>query len=432
MTSRLLFSVFAVSFVAHAAHAQTVLLSEGPLPKSCFRIELSMDLLGEVRVQQEGKTVSMKQTAAAKHVFLERIIDAKQGVAEKTARVYQKAEARIAVDKEIMQRSLRPERSWMIAMRTKDVAIAYAPKGLLSQEEMELTEHLDTLYVPGLLSGKDAKPGDTWKVTGNVVNALCDLDGLVHHDLTGKLEAVAGDQATGNVFGQVEGIDLGATVHILVQARFTFDLKEKRITFLEWKQSDQRQQGPVNPALSADVTYTLRRTPIEEPKELSDDALAAALAVAPDKMTLLHFRDAKGGFEFQHSRDWHLVGQQDNQIAFRLMDRRDFVAQMTVMRYKNAEKMMELDAFADLMSKAPGWEQEALLEKTDQVPGDHGHRVYRVGASGKLDGVAAVQYFHLVHAQGGAQLLVTCTLRPEQVQHLRGRDLAVLRSIALK
>ncbi|MCI0641119.1 MAG: hypothetical protein L0Y70_18745 [Gemmataceae bacterium] len=432
MTSRLFFCVLAVGCAAQAAHAQTVLLSEGPLPKSCFRIELSMDLVGAVRVQQEGKTVSMKQTAAAKHVFLERIVDAKDGVAEKSARLYQKAEAHIAVEKEIMQRSLRPERSWMIAVRTKDVALAYSPKGLLTQEEMELTEHLDTLYLPGLLSGKDAKPGDTWKVAGNVVNALCDLDGLVHHDLTGKLEAVAGDQATGKIFGQVEGIDLGATVHILVQARFTFDLKEKRITFLEWKQSDQRQQGPVNPALSADVTYTLRRTPIEEPKELGDDAVAAALAVGLDKMSLLHYRDPKGGFEFQHGRDWHLVGQQDNQVGFRLMARGDFVAQMSVMRYKKADKVMALDEFADLMSKARGWEQEALLEKTDKVPGDHGHEIYRVGASGKLDGVAAVQYFHLVHAQSDEQLLVTITLRPEQVQHLRGRDLAVLRSIALK
>src|SRR5207247_1084153 len=86
------------STINNSAPAQTYPLAEAPLAKSCFRIELTMELAGTVRLQQEGKTIKLNQTAAARHIFLERIIDAKDGLAEKTARLYRTAEATITVD----------------------------------------------------------------------------------------------------------------------------------------------------------------------------------------------------------------------------------------------------------------------------------------------------------------------------------------------
>src|SRR5437868_11096019 len=87
------------------AHAQTVNLSEGPLPKSCFRNDLSMELTGKITVQQEGKNITLKQAASARHLFVEKILEAKDGMAEKSARIYQAAEAAITSDSDVAKRA---------------------------------------------------------------------------------------------------------------------------------------------------------------------------------------------------------------------------------------------------------------------------------------------------------------------------------------
>jgi len=432
---RLLASVAAVLAGVGSASAQTYSLAEAPLAKSCYRIELTMDLAGAIRVQQEGKTLELKQSATAKHLFLERVIDAKETVAEKTARIYQTAEATITVDQDVSKRTLRPDHALLIAQRTKDLTLTYCPKGLLTQEEMELTEHLDTLTLPGLLPTKDVAVGDTWDVPLPVALAVCALDGLESQNLKGRLEEVKGDSALGSFKGIVKGIERGAKATIEVDGRFEFDLKEKRLVGLTWKQADQRGQTPVSPDMSASVTYVLKRTPILEPNELNELALVTALAVPAEKMAAISYRDAKGRFEFQHGRDWHLVGQQEKHVVYRLLSSRgDYIAQMTLTPYKKAEagKMMELDDFADLVLNAPGWENEKELERTAKVDvaGDSGLKVYRVAAAGKLNDVSAVQYCYLVNGVQGNQLLVTFTMDPSQVEKLDSRDVSLIRSIA--
>src|SRR5436305_285900 len=102
---------------------------------------------------------------------------------------------------------------------------------------------------------------------------------------------------------------LGTTKRPRPQSRSTSSpaASERCVVGIEWKQSDQGQQGPVSPALSADVVIQLKRTPIAEPAELSQIALVQVPAEPSPELINLHYRDAKGRFEFQHGRDWHVV-----------------------------------------------------------------------------------------------------------------------------
>jgi hypothetical protein len=432
---RMLVSVLMLLVGHGTAQAQTVLLAEAPLPKSCFRIELSMELAGKFTLQQEGKALHLKQTASARHVFLERVLEAKDGLAAKTARLYQAAEATINVDGDTAKRAFRSDRTLLVTQRTREQLLTYCPQGLLTHEERELTEHFDTLALAGLLPGKDAAVGAVWTIPNTVMLALCDLEGLVSGSLTGKLGEIQGDLATGTVEGIVKGISRGAQVTMEIKARFAFDTKEKRLITVEWQQHDERLQGPVNPALTADVTYKVKRTPIVEPNELGEIALVRALSVPSDKMSNITYRDPKGRFELQHGRGWHLVGQQDKHLVYRLLsDRGDFVAQATLTPHtKDAPgKMMELDAFGRMMAEAPGWAQDEVLEKLANVemPAEGGLKVYRVGATGKLGGVPAIQYFHLVAGPKGDQLIVTFTMDPRQAPNLSPHDMTLVRNIS--
>jgi hypothetical protein len=431
-TRRLLTSLVAVLTAVSAARAQNVDLTEAPLADRCFRVELTMALKGKITVQQQGETMSFPHEAEARHVYVERVLVASGGVADKTTRHYEKAEATITFNKQPGgKRALRHERAFMVAHRSKDEMLVYCPKGRLTREEKELTEHFDSLLVPGLVPGKAVAVGESWKLGTPAALALCDLDGLIEHDLTCKLDEVKDGLAAVSITGTAAGISMGAQVKLLVSARYQFDTKENRVVAVEWKQSDQRQQGPVSPALSADVVVQLKRTAIPEPAELGKFALVQVPAEPPAALLDLDYRDPRGRFEFHHGREWHVVSAEEStQLVLRLMDRGDFIAQATISPWKKGDpkETMSLEKFYEAMKTTPGWHEEHLLEKTE-LKADKGHALHRVTASGTLDDVKTVQSFYLVAGPKGEQLIVSFSVVPSQVQKLGARDLELVRNI---
>lgn len=413
--------------------AQNAVLVEAPLEGACVRNELTMQLDGKITVRQDGKPHSFPHKAQARHVFLERVLQARGGLADRAARHYQSAEGTITSDGKTNKRALRAERAFMAVQRLKGQLVVYSPLGALTHTELELTEHLDTLAVPGLVPGKEVAVGDRWKLSNEVALMLCDLDGLSEHDLTCKLDAVAAGRARVRISGSVSGIDLGAQVKILVSGHYDFDLKAKRLVALEWRQSDQRDQSPVCPALAADVIVKLTRTPIEVPAELNDLALVRVPTAKepPANLTNLPQRDPKGRYELRHTRDWHVVSPEDGeQLVMRLMDRGEFVAQVTVVPWKRVEakQIPTIEEFADQVAKTPGWEEHQQIEATTlQAKGLQ--KLYRVTATGKLDGSQAWQAFHLLAGPNGQLVLMTFSALPTQVRNLGERDLLLLRSV---
>lgn len=428
---RLLMSIVLALAAAGAGRAQSVELAESPLADRCFRIETTLSLSGKITVQQQGETVSFPHEAQAQHVFLERVLHTSDGVVNKAARFYQKADAAITFNKQTSRRTLRPERASMVAYRRKDQLVVYSPKGSLSREEKELTEHFDSLFVPALVPDRTVKVGETWKLGTPVALALCDLEGLTEHDLTCKLDEVKNHVASVSISGTVSGIAQGAQVKLLVDAHYEFDTKEKRVVAVTWKQSEQRQQGPISPAMSADVTIQLKRTPIAEPVELSEFALVPSQAEPTAEVLDLHHRDGKGRYEMHYNRDWHVVSPESSAyLVLRLMDHGDFIAQATVSAWKKSDpkEVVSLEQFYELMKTTPGWQEEEVLEK-NELKQPRGHAVYRVTASGTLNEVKAVQSFYLVVSPQGEQLIVSFAVVPTQVQKLESRDFELVRGI---
>jgi hypothetical protein len=416
-------------------HAQSVNLTEAPLTDRCIRNELTMDLDGKISVKQDGKDLSFPHKAQAKHVYAERYLDVAGSNADKAARSYTTAESAITFNNNAAsKRSLREERRFLVAQRIKGQVVSYSPAGPLTRDEMELTEHLDTMTLAALLPGKTIDVGKSWTVPNAVVLALCELDGVTQQNLEGTLEAVKGDVAHGKFVGVVKGINLGAEVAMVINARFEFDIKQQRIVALEWKETDGRQQGPISPAMTADVTITLKRTPIDAPAELDKSALAKIPAAATAELTSILHHDARKRFDLKYSRDWHVVSPDDNpQLVMRYLERGDFIAQVTVTPWKKTDpkSVMKLEKFAEDMSKTPGWAEEKETERKALTELSKGHgTVYRVAATGELDGVRTVQYYYLIVGTHGEQLIMTFSVVPQHVERLGSRDLDLVREVA--
>jgi hypothetical protein len=416
--------------------AQTCNLTETPQVGDCFKIQLDMKLSGEMRVRKDDKTVPLKLEAAAVHEYPERImVVATGGIVQKSARLYETAKATITVGGERVERTLRPERRLLVAQRYKDQGLVYSPSGALTREELELTAgHFDSAAVTGVLPGKNVAVGDTWKVDAGIVQALCNFEGLTEHALTGKLESVSADTATFSLNGSATGIDLGAIAKLKIEATGRFDLKAKRLVSLEWKQKDERDQGPVSPVTVVESTTTLKRQPMEQPAALSDVALVSVPSewVPPAPMTQLDYREAKGRYSFLYPREWHITAQVKEQLILRCMDRGDFVAQATLTPWKKAEKgkHMTAEEFKQAMNDMAGWEPEKELQ-AGEVPSDSGRWVYRFSAQGQMEGVTAVQNFYLIATPEGEQMIVVFTMTPKQVDKLGARDLSLVGSLEI-
>jgi hypothetical protein len=305
----------------------------------------------------------------------------------------------------------------------------------MTRPELEVvSEHFDVLAVHELLPGKAVKAGETWALAGGVAQALTGLVGVTKHDLTGKLQKVAGDEATLTFEGSATGVAQGAQVKCGVEATGTYDLKSKRLTKLVWKQKDDRDQGPISPASSLETTVTLSRKAIERPAALDDVALVSVPDgfSPPGPMTNLEFRDPKGRYALVHPRDWHLTTVSADHAVLRLMDGNLWVAQLTVTPWTKAKKGEHLsgDQFKHEMRTSADWRPERELE-SGEIKSEGGRWTYRLSEIGQLNGVTVMQNFYLVAAPGGEQVVLTFTLSPKMADKLGARDLTVASSIEL-
>ena len=431
---RVLASVAIILFATRTASAQTYALSEIPKAGDCFRIHLEMTLKGEIRISGEAKPSSFPLQARAEHDFPERILVVNsKGLPEKSARLYETAKAAIVVGGDRTEHTLRPDRRLQVAQRHNDQALTYAPAGPLTREELSLTsEHFDTLSLTGLLPQKDVEIGTTWKVTDAVAQGLCSFDGLTAQDLACKMEKVEDHIASVSVKGSASGIDLGAMVKLTIDARYEYDLTKHRLVSLVWQQKDERDQGPASPASTEESTTKLTRAAIEQPATLSDVALVSV----PDgfdpplPMTQLLYRDAKSRFDLVYAREWLTVSQTNEHLVMRMLDRGDFVAQVTITPWSQARPGEHLsgEAFQQQMAKVPGWEQTDVLQ-VGEVPSDGGRWIYRLSALGQLEGVKVLQNFYLVAGPGGEQVVLAFTMTQTQAEKLAARDLALAGSI---
>ncbi|MCE9567216.1 MAG: hypothetical protein K8U57_34880 [Planctomycetes bacterium] len=394
---------------------------------------LILDLKGELFFVLEGKKESVKLEAKARHIFAERVLAVTDGMPSVTARAYENAIASVVVSNEKTDRGLPADRRMIVAKRNADGLLCYSPTGALSRDELDLvTEHFNPQCLAGLLPGKAVEVGDTWTVTDAAAQSACLLGAVFKSQLTGKLTAVKDGVATFTIDGTVEGIEHGSKVSMTVSATGTFDVTAERVSGLEWKQKDDREQGPVSPASKVEATVTLKREAIAEfPVDLSDAAIAKVPeGDVPATMTALRHADTKGRYTLLHSRDWHVTGQTDTHMVLRLLDRGEFVAQATLSVWRKAEPGKHIAAadFKKAITEAPGWVQTKVL--TDgELPMTAGRWLYRLTAEGKMDELPVVQTFYLLASPQGDQFGVTVAMKPEQVRAVGNRDLDLVKAI---
>lgn len=432
MTLRAAATLAAVLALTGPTPAQTVNLTETPAA-DCTRCTLELNLAGNLLVVQENGKQPIRVEAKARHLFAERTITAADGMPLKSARHYDEAVASTVLGGVKIGRALPADRRLVVAQRSSEGLLCYAPAGPVTREELDLvTEHFNPQCLPGLLPGREVKVGDTWQLSPQAAQAACLFDGLIKHALTGKFVEVKDGLAVFTVEGTAEGIEQGAKVSLTIAATGRFDPATKRVVELTWKQKDERDQGPVNPASQVEATVTLKREAVAQvPAELADAALAVVPKEEPQGlMTALRHADPQGRYQFVYPRDWHVTAQTEQHLVLRLIEKGEFITQATVSVWKKAEagKHATPEEFKKAVGESPGWTVERVLEDVE-LPTDGGRWLYRVTAAGKFQDLPAVQSFHLLAGPQGDQVAVTFAMKPEKVKAVGTRDVGLVNAI---
>jgi hypothetical protein len=438
LTCRCFTTVLASLLFANSLWAQGVALTEAPLAQSCVRNELTLELKGTQTVKQNGKDIIYPVKVLARHEYMERYLDVNGPVSDKAARYYTSADSIIYFNNdEGSKRTLPDIHRFMVAQRINDQIVRFNPNGKqLTREEIDLTDHFDTLAVSGLVPGKVIEVGKSWKIPNHVIAALCDLGGVNAQKVEGTLVSIKGSVAHVQLVGDVQGIDMGAQVSMLINSRLEFDTGVHRITYVEWRQKDDRQQGPISPAMSADVTIKLRRIPIKTPFQLNENALVPIpdAKTPPSHLTSISHQDARKRYTLQYARDWYVTSPEKNpQLVMRLMERGKLIAQVTITPWTKVDPkgVMTKEQFADEMAKTPSWSVEQKDNPEELKPSKSQHKVYRAAASGELDGVKTWQCFYLIVSPQGEQVIMTFATAPQDVQRLGARDLELVRELVV-
>jgi hypothetical protein len=427
-------AVLVAAFLAPPALAQSVGLAETVAAGDLARCSVELDLKGNLIVADGGRKEHLRLEAKARHVFAERTLAVADGLPASTARHYLDAVASVVVAVDKVDRRLPADRRLVIARRTPGGLFCFAPAGPLTRDELDLvTEHFNPQCLPGLLPNKEVKVGDTWPVGDAAAAAACLFDAVIKTNLTGKLTAVKDGVATFAIEGTAEGLESGAKVGVTVSATGTFDAAVGGITALTWKQTDDREQGPVNPASKVEATVTLKREGLAEPpKELADAALAAVPVAGevPPRLGDLRYADPKGRYTITYPRDWYVTGQTDTHLVLRLLDRGEFAAQATVTAWAKAEagRHTPAEEFRKAAAAAPGWEPGKVLAE-GELPAGAGRWLYRVAVEGTMDGAAVVQTFYLLAGPAGEQVAVTVVTTPEKAKAVGTRDADLVKAI---
>lgn len=418
------------------APAQPLTLAETPKPGDCAKYAIDLVVTGNLLLTQDGRREPVKLEARARHVFAERTLAVDAGLPQRSARFYDAASTSAIVGGERFDHDLSADRRLVVALRNPDGLFCFAAAGPLTRDELDLvSEHFNPQCLAGLLPGKEVNSNDTWPVSHPAAQTACQFDGLIKNGLIGKLTEVKDGVATFTIEGTAEGIENGAKVTLGVAATGKFDLASKRVAELTWRQKDDREQGPVNPASQVEATVTLRREMLAaEPKELTEAALAAVpKAEVPPALTQLRHADPKGRYQIVYPRDWHVIGQTDTHLILRLLERGEFIAQATVSVWKSQQpgKHVAADEFKKAVSEAPGWMLGRVLEE-GELPAGEGRWLYRLSAEGKMDGLPLVQSFHLLAGPQGDHVVVTFAMKPEKVKAVGSRDVSLVNAIEFR
>ena len=422
--------VSAAQAAARKDTPQAVSLQSRRAAGAIDRVEVKLEVAGDLILSQEWKVERLNMSAEATMQYDERSLDISRhpGNVMRSVRHYDKAEAAITVGTDQTKPRLRDARR-LIAVQVDPAktpkVVLFSPQGMLTADELDLVNLLaNSLVVDWLLPDAPVAVGQRWKHSDEVVAALYELDRVTQNDTQSTLVAVEDDFARMELGGKVSGFQHGLRTTIESKARYRFDRKLGRLTWLGMAIRQKRDSGAVNPGLDALAKLQVTIEPVDRSAHLTEDAIKGIATVPTEELLKISYQSQDGSWQIAHDRRWEVTTQRGDVATLRMAYQGAALAQCKIAalsKTPNSEQPPSLADFQADVQRALGKSFGQFIEAS-QTHNQADYRVYRLVILGKAKDVPIRWIYYLLTDRKGRQTVLVFDLPEEQAERFGRAD----------
>lgn len=407
---------------AAARGAETYALRHAPA--SVQDVEVRLEVGGNLKILERGKTVPLKMSTLADLAYEEKPV-ARPTVGERrSVRHYSRAEAAIRVEQSGSVPKLSAERR-LIAVDAPAAGkpVLFSPSGPLTRDELDLLDvPFNSLLAADLLPPNPVRIGETWQLEPKRWAALVGLDAAATAEIPLVLMTVDGDTAVIEGEGQLTGAIGGISTDMGIKFRGTLDLGRKQFTNIVAAIQENRSVGHVGPGLDIVARVKLNFTPKTSTDRLTDKQLAA-VPLDPNPAVLMLVQKFPDHSQFLHGRDWYLLNGEDRAVVLRWMKNGELKGQCNVHAMSPAKVGFRPTAenFTTSIKKGLG-EQLLALPQVGEAEGRDGIHIHHAVAVGKAAELPIQWNYFLLSDTLGRQMVFTFTLERQHVEEFARLD----------
>jgi hypothetical protein len=403
--------------------AETYELVSQPTAGQTVRVEVQLDVGGDLTLAEDAKVRTLKMSVSGKLAYDEKLLLADRSL-RRSVRYYDQAAAVIKIDEGGVEPRLAKERRMVVAETAGGRVTLFSPAGPLTRPELDLIDvPANSLILDSLLPSRAVGIGDRWQLADDMVAGLLGLDAVSQSNVECELKEVAGPRAKLELAGRVLGAVGGVGTEIEVKGKYRYDFEMRRVTGLGLLVKERRSIGHVTTGLDVVAKLQLALGPAGDNKHLTDAKLARQdLSPRPDSL-LLRCESPTKKFTILHSRDWHLMTDSGELLALRLVDRGELVAQCNVSVLPDVRPghIPSLAKFQQDLRRSLDKSFDNFVEASEST-NSAGYRVMRVVVEGQISDLPLHWHYYLVTDEAGHAAVLAFTVENELVPRLAEAD----------
>jgi hypothetical protein len=301
-----------------------------------------------------------------------------------------------------------------------DKVTLFSPSGYLTRDELDLIEvPANSLLVDQLLPAEPVAIGAKWSHSETVLAALLGLDAASSAEVSSQLQEVSNDLAKITLDGTLRGAVAGIGTQLEVKAKYTYDLKTKRINWFALLVKEHRAIGHVGPGLDVVAKLIMKVTPAGESVHLGADTLSQRKPV--ETLSLLEYEAQNHAFRFDYDRRWYVTSDEKDVVILRLIDRGELVAQCNISNATTVQTRLTLAEYQDEIKKSLGANFGQFVQAgEDNHKG--GFHMLRVVASGRASELPIHWIYYLLTGPDGQRASFSFTLESSLVDRFAEAD----------
>jgi hypothetical protein len=420
-------------YSAEGLAGPTYALVDSRSPGELSQVKISLDVQGHLKAARRSASKEPDQQVAlrvaARLMYDEMLAPRSASPSESAdqrpvARYYHQAQAQMAIAAGRESPSLRSDRRVVVAEPDAGELMLFSPDGPLTRQELDLIDvPASSQFVYALLPEQPVAVGQAWQHDGALFKGLARVESISSATIQSKLGKVQGNVARITLGGTLQGRGAGAETEVRISGEYHYDLRKRRIGWLQLLIEEQRSPGHTMPGLQVKADVRMLVTAGGDSSQLRAREWSDLLAMPAQARRMLELTPAPGGFQVTLDRRWHVMSDSSDGVVLRYVDNGDLLAQCNISNLSRlpAGKQVGLEAFQRDVQRAIG-QRFGQFEHASQSEDEAGRRLLRVSAVGQVEDVPIRWIYYHISDQQGRCAAHVFTMEGELAERLAGAD----------